>query len=114
MESATPYSMNVADIGGRLSGHQIALGRIDATPRLVKLLGGPASAATALKPFIEKHARGDWGHVTSSVKERNLSALQMGTGKIRSAHQIPGSARLFWVVTESDRRFTTAMLSDET
>lgn len=109
--TATFHAM---DLAFRAPGHLIALGRITATPAVVALLGGAAQAAEILKPYLARHAAGDWGDAVEATVESNQLALGAGNGMVRSAYRLNerADARV-WVFTEANRSATTVLLPEE-
>jgi hypothetical protein len=79
------------------------LGRLLATPGVLEL-------GVDLWPLLLRHARGDWGDLEAEDRDANERAVRFG-GRIVSAYTLP-EGRL-WIITESDRSATTALLPDE-
>lgn len=65
---------------------------------------------TAIADGVLRHARGDWGDVSSSNKDANERALKDGS-KLFSVYEYEGTR--FLVITEADRSVTTALLPEE-
>lgn len=70
------------------------------------------SAFGVLQAIVERHARGVWGEsLDPEDKQANDEALNAGTGRILSTHEVFGTR--YWVITESDRSRTTVLLPKE-
>lgn len=81
------------------------LGRLVATPGALETLG-----ELALVRLYQRHAQCDWGELSPEDRGANTRALRYG-GRLFSSYQI-GDARV-WIITESDRSATTALLPHE-
>ena len=60
---------------------------------------------------LQRHARGDWGNVSSGDKKLNDEALTEGT-RVLSSYE-GGNNVKFWIITEADRSVTTILLPEE-
>ena len=60
---------------------------------------------------LQRHARGDWGNVSSGDKKLNDEALKEGT-RILSSYEGRSNVK-FWIITEADRSVTTILLPEE-
>lgn len=60
---------------------------------------------------LDRHALGEWGHVTGNDWNANKAALQCG-GRIFSMHASRNGTE-FCIVTEADRRLTRVFLRNE-
>lgn len=61
--------------------------------------------------LLNRHANGDWGNLSENDKEMNEQALRSGNDRILSKYKL-----LFedvYVITESDRSYTTIMFPSE-
>ena len=59
---------------------------------------------------IQRHSRGDWGDICKADAAENRLSLKQGF-RLMSVYTF-GDDKL-WVITESDRAATTALLPDE-
>lgn len=64
-----------------------------------------------LEQFLWRHQMGDWGIVNEEEWIDNYQSVQDGA-RILSAYRLANGTE-FWVITESDRSITTAMLPFE-
>ncbi len=64
-----------------------------------------------VREALQRHARGDWGHVGSEDWEANDRALDDGARLLSSYRTASGEK--FWVITEADRSATTVLLPEE-
>jgi hypothetical protein len=65
--------------------------------------------------FLMRHQRGDWGELDPHDREANEQALKNGA-RLLSAYTFtlqPEVTVTLWVITEADRRTTTALLPEE-
>jgi len=59
---------------------------------------------------LERHAKGDWGDVSSESAEQNSEALANGD-RVMSVY---GKGRKrFWIITEADRSVTTILMPED-
>jgi hypothetical protein len=94
----------------------------DANPNQLFELGhcvatdGVAALGVDIKPYLARHAAGDWGAALCAEDRRaNDRAVKEGT-RILSAYDIPledGETARIWIITEWDGSCTTALLSSE-
>lgn len=82
------------------------LGQLLATPGVLD-----AAAGEDLRPYLSRHAAGDWGDVGASDARANDRALSEGT-RLLSAYRLRNATRV-WIITEADRSATTILLPDE-
>ncbi|MGC9451671.1 MAG: hypothetical protein ACP5I4_09505 [Oceanipulchritudo sp.] len=61
-------------------------------------------------PYLNRHARGDWGDVDAEDWQRNDASIEDGS-RIISAYQT--AAGRIWIITEADRAVTTVLLPRE-
>ena len=66
---------------------------------------------SSLAGLIARHAQGDWGEVGEEDWAANDLALTDG-GRLLSAYGLIDGTRI-WIITEADRRATTALLPEE-
>ena len=83
------------------------LGRIVATPALLEALEA-RGLADLLSTAINRHALRDWGDVHEEDARANADALRDGA-RVLSAYKVDADLTI-WVITESDRSVTTALL----
>lgn len=84
------------------------LGRILATPGAIEAL---EEAGHVPAEFLDRHVRGDWGHVDDEDQQANEDALRDGLRLLSSYRTRQGVA--LWVITEADRSATTLLLPSE-
>lgn len=84
----------------------VEMGRILATPGILARV--PRHELIAA---INRHRHGDWGDACDQDRQANDSALRNG-GRILSVYRSTGGTR-FWIITEADRSYTTALLPSE-
>ncbi|MBX3671305.1 MAG: hypothetical protein KF778_23155 [Rhodocyclaceae bacterium] len=92
----------------------LQLGRVVATRGVIA-----AVALERIQACVRDHACGDWGMVCAADRAQNDRQLRAG-GRILSAYAIDPSlpcsgygANTLWIITEADRRATTALLPEE-
>jgi hypothetical protein len=85
--------------------HSFNMGQLVATPGALDLL---AYHARRIEEFLSRHASGDWGDLDAEDWNANDEALARGEGRLFSSYQI-GEQKL-WIITESDRSSTCALL----
>lgn len=81
----------------------------------VVMTQGVAGLNMDVSPYLARHARGDWGTLDESEAEQNEMAVKTGT-RILSAYDVPildGNSCRIWIITESDRSYTTILLPAE-
>jgi hypothetical protein len=83
------------------------LGRLLATPGVLKAAGGED-----LRPYLSRHARGDWGTASAADGRANDRGLKEGT-RLLSAYMLRDGTTKIWIITEADRSATTILLPDE-
>lgn len=86
------------------------LGMTVVTPGVLALLKFPMMPAVELAPYITRHAAGDWGDMPPEDCASNDAALELGN-RVMSSYVVNGEK--IWIITESDRSVTTALLPDE-
>jgi len=99
-------------IGDRVN-RNFTLGRVYATPGVLEVLSQEGEAPAE---FLDRHARGDWGCVTSDDARRNDQAVADGS-RILSAYETKRGIRV-WIITEAAdecgvRTATTILLPSE-
>ncbi len=82
------------------------LGRLVATPGVLEQIPRPELFAA-----VRRHQCGDWGDVDTCDKQENDAALRDG-GRILSMYHSAEETK-FWVITETDRSYTTVLLPRE-
>lgn len=85
-----------------------ALGQIVATPGAIDLI-----EEKGLEPgyFIARHSHGDFGNLDAYDVDKNWNAI-MNRGRVFSSYRIDAHSNL-WIITETDRSFTTLLLPEE-
>jgi len=87
------------------------LGRILATPAALAMLGeNEDERGAALSTILARHAGGDWGDLCPDARQANEDALVAG-GRLLSSYTVRGHP--VWIITETDRSATTALLPDD-
>lgn len=81
------------------------LGRVVATRNCLNHL---VSIHASAVPYLERHQKGDWGHLGTSDKQANEHALKYG-GRILSKYMLKDGTPIY-IITEADRSYTTVML----
>ncbi|MBP6448032.1 MAG: hypothetical protein KA341_14600, partial [Saprospiraceae bacterium] len=71
---------------------------------------------TFVRSSIARHLQGDWGDCCEQDRDSNDIALQ-GGGRLFSVYHIPdglyGLECKIWIITESDRSYTTVLFPSE-
>jgi hypothetical protein len=89
-------------------GQLFELGRCVMTP-------GVEALGIDIRPYLARHACGDDGELESFDQRQNRLAVKQGL-RILSAYDVPlpnGQTERIWIITESDRSTTTALLPEE-
>lgn len=81
------------------------LGQITATPGAVALLD---STGTDVLDLLMRHAKGDFGDVSTSDANANMAAVQHG-GRILSSYRLGTVGECVWIITEQNRSATTLL-----
>lgn len=84
---------------------EFELGRCVITPDALEVLG-----AEGVFIILARHNGGDWEELAKEDREANEKALEEG-GRIFSKYTVGG--RVFWVITEANRKTTTILFPDE-
>ncbi len=84
------------------------LGQVVATPGALAAL---EAAHCDLLDLLRRHAEGDWGDVEPDDRRANDEAVQHGD-RLLSAYTLSGDVKV-WIITESSRSVTSALLPDE-
>lgn len=82
------------------------LGQIVATPNALGRLN-----QEDMHLAIQRHARGEWGDVSSRDREENELALVEGLRLFSVYYDRRGVK--FWIITEADRLATTVLLPED-
>ena len=82
------------------------LGRIVASPGAIE-----AVTQEFLLKCIVRHAKCDWGDLSTEDKVENDLAVRVGGLHIFSSYKFPGGK--LWVITEADRSVTTALMPED-
>ncbi len=85
---------------------KFSLGQVLGTPGMLGATGGED-----LRPYLARHAAGDWGEVSKGDAELNDRAVVDGT-RLLSAYTLANGTKV-WVLTEADRSATTVLLPQE-
>lgn len=83
------------------------LGRLLTTPGVHETAGDED-----LSPYLQRHARGDWGVDDQSNWRANDRTLIDRT-RLMSAYVLRDGKTRIWIITEADRSATTILLPSE-
>ncbi|WP_167313464.1 hypothetical protein [Ralstonia insidiosa] len=87
---------------------RLPLGQLVATPAAVAAL---AAAGVSIFKLLNRHARGDWGDLsTEDLAPNDLAAI---TGQRVLSSYLMGNGQKVWIITEWDRSVTTVLLPDD-
>ena len=81
------------------------LGQIVATSNALTIL-----TPQEIREGLERHAKGDWGDVSSDSIEQNNEALGNGD---RVMSVFGNGRKRFWIITEADRSVTTILMPED-
>ena len=84
----------------------LELGQVVATQGILNAVPGGI-----IQTALHRHAHGDWGDVSKDDWIQNDNALANGE-RIISSYRAPDGTK-FWIITERDRSYTTALLPEE-
>ena len=90
-----------------------SLGRVVMTTNLQHKLTETLSQGwdQELKAMMDRHVSGDWGDLGEFNRQQNDRALKKG-GRIFSAYYASDGTNV-WVITETDRSYTTVLLPED-
>lgn len=84
---------------------RLPLGQLVATPAAV---AAPAAAGLSAFKLLNRHARGDWGDLSSDdLALNNLAAIT--SQRVQSSYLLRTGQKI-WIITEWDRSVTTVLL----
>ena len=84
------------------------LGKVVSTPGALRALAANGQTPAA---FLDRHAVGDWGLVSTEDARLNDEAIHNGD-RLLSAYTLASGERL-WIITEADRASTCLLLASE-
>ncbi|NKA75064.1 plasmid related protein [Ralstonia solanacearum] len=87
---------------------RLPLGQLVATPAAIAAL---AAADVSIFKLLNRHARGDWGDL--STEDLALNDLAAITGQRVLSSYLLGNGQKVWIITEWDRSVTTTLLPDD-
>ncbi|MFV8601132.1 hypothetical protein [Ralstonia pseudosolanacearum] len=87
---------------------RLPLGQLVATPAAIAAL---AEADVSISKLLNRHARGDWGDL--STEDLALNDLAAITGQRVLSSYLLGNGQKVWIITEWDRSVTTTLLPDD-
>lgn len=90
---------------------KFSLGEVFLTSGVVSFMKEHDIPYSEITNLLNRHANGDWGNLSENDKEMNEQALRSGNDRILSKYKL-----LFedvYVITESDRSYTTIMFPSE-
>lgn len=90
------------------SSPRLRLGRLVTTPGAYEAL---AAANVSIVDLLNRHARGDWGDLSS--EDHALNNLAAITSQRVLSSYLLGDGNKIWIITEWDRSVTTVLLPDE-
>jgi hypothetical protein len=87
---------------------RFALGQLVATPGAMDALN---HTNDELLQMVRRHRTGDWGDLCEEDRQANEMALMVGSRLLSAYHTASGEK--VWIITESDRSYTTILLPSE-
>ena len=73
-----------------------------------------ARHGASLKPYLNRHLKGDWGDLVEEDKNENDLAVKAGNLRIFSAYETDiENVGKIWIITEADRSATTILRPSE-
>ncbi|APC69149.1 plasmid related protein [Ralstonia solanacearum] len=87
---------------------RLPLGQLVATPAAIAAL---AAADVSIFKLLNRHARGDWGDLSS--EDLALNDLAAITSQRVLSNYLLGNGQKVWIITEWDRSVTTVLLPDD-
>lgn len=82
------------------------------TKRVNYLIEGNPKLYEEIARCIAKHHNGDWGNLDEEDKMLNDMAIKDG-GRIFSSYEIGENKVKIWIITATDRSYTTILLPEE-
>lgn len=92
------------------------LGRVVVTPGIEEICDQHKGFDEYLTTCLALHQKGNWGNVGASDAKSNIDALDNGGLLLSSYHINPKDEhpdKVFWIITDADRSFTTFLLPSE-
>lgn len=98
------------------TAHAFPHGQLYQTSRMFDAACEHRPFAIFIHSCITRHLMGDWGDLCDEDRDRNDVALQ-GGNRLFSVYEIPqglfGLESKIWIITESDRAYTTVLFPSE-
>lgn len=90
------------------------IGKLAATRSVATLMADDSDFCFFAQLAFARYRRCDWGEMAESDKAMNDAAVQNGNDRIFAAYEHPQHPdwRL-WIITESNRSYTTLLFPDE-
>ncbi|CAJ0816892.1 hypothetical protein LMG19087_02911 [Ralstonia wenshanensis] len=91
-----------------LTRPRLPLGQLLATPAAIAAL---SEASVSAHLLLNRHARGDWGDLSS--EDQAMNQLAVLTGQRVVSHYTLPNGQVVWVITDADRAATTVLLPED-
>ena len=87
-------------------------------PGKIVVTASLAKHRASLKPYLNRHLKGDWGNLNKEDRQSNDLAVKAGDLRIFSAYEIGFATDAdivgtIWIITEADRSATTILRPGE-
>ncbi len=84
------------------------------TPGKIVVTASLAEHRASLKPYLNRHLKGDWGNLNKEDRQSNDLAVKAGDLRIFSAYETDiEDVGKIWIITEADRSATTILRPGE-
>ena len=88
-------------------------GRIVATRAVADRMNSEKLFGEFVSECLKRHVTGDWGEMCKEDAELNNAAMKQKEGRIHSSYIFPKTQEKIWIITESDRSYTTVLYPSE-
>ena len=87
-------------------------------PGKIVVTASLAEHGASLKPYLNRHLKGDWGNLNKEDRKSNDLAVKAGDRRIFSAYEVGFATDAdivgtIWIITEADRSATTILLPSD-
>jgi hypothetical protein len=92
--------------------NKFPMGQIVVTRNVYEWTAANGEFARFVQRSLKRHARGDWGSLSTEDRQENELALMQGNLRLFSAYQHYRLPKI-WIITEADRSVTTVLFPDD-
>lgn len=88
-------------------------GRIVATRDVAERMNREKLFGDFVSDCLKRHVTGDWGDMCKEDAALNDASMKAREGRIHSSYTFPETKEKIWIITESDRSYTTVLYPSE-